>query len=367
MRNSYKTAESVAEGHPDKVADQISDAIVDAALRQDKKARVAVETLVARDKVVLAGEVTSKKPVPYKKIVRDVVKKIGYTKPEWGFWYKSPIYILVHRQSPDIAQGVDAGGAGDQGVMVGYATDETKNLMPLPISLAHTLVRGMDNARRSGKIPYLRPDGKSQVTLRYRNGQVEGIERLILAVPHDPDVDLKQVLEDLAKEVVAPILEAHQLSIEEENIIVNGTGKWEIGGPASDSGLTGRKIVVDAYGPEISVGGGAFSGKDPTKVDRSAAYACRFLAKNIVAQGLARRCVVSVAYVIGRIEPLMKNIDCFGTERKSLKTIRDFADKLLTLEPPQILEKLKLRQPIYQDTAYYGHFGKKGKPWEEIW
>lgn len=363
---NYKTAESVAEGHPDKIADQISDSIVDATLTVDPYSRVAAEALVAHNRVVLAGEVTCKKDIPYEKIARRVIKKIGYTKKEWDFWHNGPVEVYIHRQAPDIAQGVDTGGAGDQGIMSGYATRETKSYMPLPITLAHKLVEGMDRARKGKKLAYLRPDGKSQVTLKYENGKATKVARLVLAVPHNPEVTREEVLKDLTRVVVKPLLEEYKLKVEAEDVILNGTGKWEVGGPSSDSGMTGRKIVVDAYGPEVPVGGGCFSGKDPTKVDRSAAYACRFLAKNIVAQGLAEKCLVSVAYVIGKKEPLMKNIDCFGTEKKPAKTIQDFADGLLSLEVPEILEKLNLRRPIYTDTAYYGHFGREGKPWEKL-
>lgn len=366
MSTYYQTAESVAEGHPDKIADQISDSIVDAALAQDKYARVAVETLVAHNRVVLAGEITCKKNISYEKIARRVIKKIGYTHKDWKFWHQSPIKVYIHRQAPDIAQGVDTGGAGDQGIMNGYATSETDIFMPLPITLAHGLVRGMDEARKKGKINYLRPDGKSQVTLRYENGKAASIERLVLAVPHDPDVTREIVLKDLIRVVVNPLLEKYKLKVNKSDVILNGTGKWEVGGPSSDSGLTGRKLVIDAYGPGVPVGGGAFSGKDPTKVDRSAAYACRFVAKNIVNAGLAERCLVSVAYVIGRRGPLMKNIECYGTAKKGMKAVYDFADKLLSFEVPEILERLKLRQPIYADTAYYGHFGKNDKPWEKL-
>lgn len=362
----YKTAESVAEGHPDKIADQISDTIVDAALKADRYSRVAVEALVAHNRVVLAGELTCKKTLPYKKIARAVIKRIGYTKKAWNFWHGSPIEVFIHTQAPDIAQGVDAGGAGDQGIMNGYATSETGTFMPLSIALAHALVQGMDEARKTKKIPYLRPDGKSQVTLRYESGKAARVERLVLAVPHNPKVTKEVVANDLFRVVVEPLLAKYKLEADRNDLILNGTGKWEVGGPSSDSGLTGRKIIVDAYGPEVPVGGGCFSGKDPTKVDRSAAYACRYLAKNIVAQGLAERCLVSVAYVIGRREPLMKNIDCFGTEKKPLKAIRNFADSLLSLEVPEILEKLDLRRPLYADTATYGHFGREGKPWEKL-
>lgn len=364
---THFTSESVAAGHPDKICDQVSDAIVDAALSIDSKARVAVETLVTTDRVVLAGEVTCLQPLDYEAIARNTIKSLGYTNGIYNFSYKSPISVYVHQQSPDIAVGVDTGGAGDQGMMFGYAANETPEYMPLPITLAHRLVERMDKMREERILPFLRPDGKSEVKITYENGKPVGVERIVIAVPHDPKVDPKEVKAQLIKEVVKPVLKTYKLKIPaEDGIVVNGTGRWEIGGPASDTGVTGRKIIVDTYGAFSRHGGGAFSGKDPTKVDRSAAYACRYIAKNIVAAGLADRAEVRVAYVIGHREPLARAVETFGTEKKSLKTIDDFAWKLLDLSVPGILEGLNLRRPIYRETARYGHFGRNGFPWEQV-
>ncbi len=364
---NHFTSESVAAGHPDKICDQVSDAIVDAALTIDPHARVAVETLVTTDRIVLAGEVTTPAKLSYKTIARGVIKDLGYDDPQYNFTHASPISVYIHEQSPDISQGVDTGGAGDQGMMFGYATDETSEYLPAPIAIAHALVSGMDEARTSKTLKYLRPDGKSAVTVSYEKGKPVGVERVVLAVPHHPKKSAVEVKADLIKYVVAPVFAAYKYAVpDSENIIVNGTGKWEIGGPASDTGVTGRKIIVDTYGSFSRHGGGAFSGKDPTKVDRSGAYACRYIAKNIVAAGLASRCEVRVAYAIGKRDPIAKGIECFGTEKKSLKGIEDFAWKLLDLSVPGILEGLQLRQPIYRETARYGHFGRSLFPWEKV-
>lgn len=364
---THFTSESVAAGHPDKICDQISDAIVDAALSVDPKARVAVETLVTTDRVVLAGEVTCSKKLDYIRIARDVIRSLGYTNGIYHFSYKSPISVYIHEQSPDIAQGVDTGGAGDQGMMFGFAVNETPELMPLPIILAHRLVERMDALREKNILPFLRPDGKSEVKVVYEQGKPVAVERVVLAVPHDPKVSPVEVKKKLTAWVVKPILKIYQLKTPEpSDIILNGTGKWEIGGPASDTGVTGRKIIVDTYGAFGRHGGGCFSGKDPTKVDRSAAYACRYIAKNIIAAGLADRVEVRVAYVIGQREPLARDIETFGTEKKKLATIGDFAWKLLDLSVPGILDGLNLRRPIYRETARYGHFGRDGFPWEQV-
>jgi len=364
---SHFTSESVASGHPDKICDQVSDAIVDEALKIDPKSRVAVETLVTTDRIVLAGEVTCPKSLDYEAIARKTIKSLGYTNGIYSFSYKSPISVYIHQQSPDIAAGVDNGGAGDQGMMFGFACDETPELMPMAIILAHRIVERMDAMRESKKMPYLRPDGKSEVKVMYKNGKPVSVDHIIIAVPHDPNVDAKQVKKDLIRHVISPVLKHYRLSLpEESSIIINGTGKWEIGGPASDTGVTGRKIIVDTYGSFSRHGGGAFSGKDPTKVDRSAAYATRFIAKNIVAAGLAKRAEVRVAYVIGKRDPIAKAVDTFGTEKKSLKHIEAFAWKLLDLSVPGILEELNLCQPIYRQTARYGHFGRDGFPWETV-
>ncbi len=367
MVKSHFTSESVASGHPDKICDQISDAIVDAAISQYPRSRVAVETLVTVNRIVLAGEVTTPKKLPYEKIARGVIKSLGYTNGIYNFSYTSPMSVYIHEQSPDIAAGVDTGGAGDQGMMFGYATDETKEYMPMPILLAHRLCERMDFVRERKIIPFLRPDGKSEVKVVYENGRPKSVERVVLAVPHDPKVTNAQLKVLLYRHVVVPVLRKYGLKPPgPEHLVVNGTGKWEIGGPASDTGVTGRKIIVDTYGAFARHGGGAFSGKDPTKVDRSGAYAARYIAKNIVAAKLAKRAEVRVAYVIGHREPLARAVECFGTERKSMKVIEDFAWSLLDLSVAGIIEGLKLRRPLYRQTARYGHFGRNGFPWEKI-
>lgn len=366
-QKTHFTSESVASGHPDKICDQISDAIVDAALAADPASRVAVETLVTTDRVVLAGEVTCKKKLDYEKIARKTIKSLGYTNGIYKFSHKSPISIYIHQQSPDIAVGVDDGGAGDQGMMFGYATSETPEYMPMPLVLAHRLVERMDMLRETKKMPYLRPDGKSEVKVIYENNKPVAVERIVLAVPHNPKISNKELKNALYQKVIKPVLAKYKMKLpSKEDVVVNGTGKWEIGGPSSDTGVTGRKIIVDTYGAFARHGGGAFSGKDPTKVDRSGAYAARYIAKNIVAKGYADRVEVRVAYVIGQREPLARGIDAFGTEKKPLKEIEAFAWKLLDLSVPGILEGLQLRRPIYQKTARYGHFGRDGFPWENV-
>lgn len=361
------TSESVAAGHPDKICDQISDSVVDAALTVDPKARVAVETLVTTDRIVMAGEVTCTEKLDYEKIARDTVKSLGYINGIYSFSYHSPISVYIHEQSRDIASGVDDGGAGDQGMMFGYACDETPELMPMPIILAHRLVERMDEVREKKILPFLRPDGKSEVKVRYVNEKPVDVERVVLAVPHDPNVVNGELKKKLTEKVVKPVLKMYGFKTPKpENIIVNGTGRWEIGGPASDTGVTGRKIIVDTYGAFARHGGGAFSGKDPTKVDRSGAYACRYIAKNIVAKKLAKRCEVRVAYVIGQREPIAKDIDTFGTELVPQKQIENFAWKLLDLSVTGIIEGLSLRRPIYRNSARYGHFGRDGFPWEVV-
>lgn len=360
------TSESVASGHPDKICDQISDAILDEALRQDKKSRVAVETMVTTNQVFLAGEITTKANLVYEKIVRGVIKELGYTHPEYGFYDGSNISICIHKQSPDISIGVDNEGAGDQGMMFGYAVDETPELMPLPIIMAHRIVEGMDLARETKTIPYLRPDGKSEVSISYENSKPTFVKRIIIAVPHDQKVNKDKIKNDLERYVINPILKKYGLDKPKDEFIINGTGKWEIGGPASDTGVTGRKIIVDTYGGMGRVGGGCFSGKDPTKVDRSAAYATRFIAKNIVASKLAERCEVQIAYVIGHKEPIVKAIETFGTELIDKAKIEKFAWNLMDLSVKGIIESLNLRRPIFKETAKYGHFGRNKFPWEKV-
>lgn len=366
MTFSTFTSESVCAGHPDKICDQISDAVLDAALTQDKYSRVAVETLVTKNYVTMAGEVTTNASLDYKKIASNVIRQLGYVNPILEFTDTSPIVVKIHTQSSEIAVGVDEMGAGDQGMMFGYACKESPELMPLPIMISHKLAEAIDSVRVSKKIPYLRPDGKTQTTIGYENGNAKSVETLVLAVPHNEKVDLTTVKADLMKHVVVPVLALYKMKIQENQVIVNGTGIWHIGGPASDTGVTGRKIVVDTYGGMARVGGGAFSGKDPTKVDRSGAYAARYIAKNIVAAGLADRCEVRLAYFIGAKKPLMQEVETFGTEKKSKKIIRDFMDSLIDTSVQGILKTLNLRRPIYFKTASYGHFGRNIFPWEKI-
>lgn len=366
MNTTTFTSESVCSGHPDKICDQISDAIVDAILSQDSQAHIAVETLVAHDMIILAGEVSSHAEVTYETIARNQIKRLGYTHPEWGFSDTSPITIQIHQQSPEIAVGVNNEGAGDQGMMFGYACKETANFMPLPIELAHALTRAVDTARETNKLPYLRPDGKSQVTIGYKKGLPVSIEELALAVPHNPEVSLETVKRDLMEHVIMPLVARYNLPFDEKKMIINGTGVWHMGGPTADTGLTGRKIIVDTYGGYARVGGGAFSGKDPTKVDRSGAYAARFIAKNIVAHGLAEKAEVRLAYVIGRPQPLMQEIETYGTATVTKKDMQIFVSKLIDTSVRGILETLQLKRPLYLPTAAYGHFGRSEFPWEQI-
>lgn len=364
------TSESVAAGHPDKICDQISDSIVDACLAVDKMSRVAVETMVTTNRVILAGEITCSKKNDYEKIARQTIRRLGYTDPSWGFSDQSKIDVYIHQQSEDIAVGVDDGGAGDQGIMFGYACNETPELMPLPVMLAHQLTRNMDLARESKEISYLRPDGKAQVVIDYLKGKPKKVSTIILAVPHNPEVKKKQLENDLWEKVVMPAVVKYlprQVLVRKDiKFIVNGTGAWEIGGPASDTGVTGRKIIVDTYGAMGRHGGGCFSGKDPSKVDRSAAYACRFLAKNIVANGMADRCELRVAYVIGRTQPVSFNVETFGTNKISEEEIKTYALGLLDMSVKNIIKKLYLRKPIFAQTAAYGHFGREEFSWEKV-
>lgn len=366
MNYHYFTSESVSDGHPDKICDQVSDAIVDAALTVYPKSRVAVETLVTKNRLVMAGEVTCPKPIPFEDIARKLVKNIGYTDSIYNFSHTSPMDFYIHEQSSDISVGVDNGGAGDQGMMFGFAVRETPELMPLPIVLAHRIVEKIDGLKKT-KLKYLRPDGKSEVKVRYENGKPKYIEKIVIAAPHNPKVTREQVKKDLIRLVLTPLLRKYHMEVpKEKDIILNGTGRWEIGGPAEDTGVTGRKIIVDSYGAMARHGGGAFSGKDPTKVDRSAAYAARFLAKNIVAQKLAYRCEVQIAYAIGHKEPIAQAIETFGTETMDKKKIEKFAWNLLDLSVAGIIQGLKLDRPIYQETATYGHFGRPQFPWEKV-
>lgn len=366
MNYKYFTSESVASGHPDKICDQISDSILDSCLNQDPMSHVAVECLVTTNHVTLAGEIKSKAKVKYTDIAREVIKNLGYTKDVYNFTYKSPIDDFIHQQSPDIAIGVDKGGAGDQGMMFGYATDETPEFMPLPITLAHELVKRMDKVRSNKILPYLRPDGKSEVKVKYENSVPVSVEKVVLAVPHNSHITNHGLKKDLFEKVVVPVLHKYGFDTDIKNLTVNGTGRWEIGGPASDTGVTGRKIIIDTYGGMGRHGGGCFSGKEPTKVDRGGAYAARFIAKNIVAKKLAKRCEVQVAYVIGKKQPLTKSIETFGSEMEDKDKIEKFAWSLLDLSVPGIVHGLNLLRPIYQKTACYGHFGRDLFPWEKI-
>lgn len=361
------TSESVCAGHPDKICDAISDAILDAALEKDPNSRTGIETVAGANQIALFGEVKTSADLDYELIVRNKVKELGYTEPAWGFSHESAFSNDIHQQSPEIAKGVDVDGAGDQGMMFGFACDETEQLMPMPIALAHALTMRIDEARVKGDLDWLRPDGKAQVTVRYENDRPVAIEKLVAAVAHREDVSAEQVKSDVINTIFKPVLEQFKMQMPgEEAITVNGTGLWFIPGPESDAGLTGRKIVVDTYGGYARVGGGAFSGKDPSKVDRSGAYAARYIAKNIVAAGMATKCEVGLAYVIGRPQPLMQTIETFGTAKVSAKELEDFKNQLIDTSVKGIIEKLNLRRPIYSQTSAYGHFGKPGLPWEEI-
>jgi S-adenosylmethionine synthetase len=364
MKYSQFSSESVCAGHPDKICDQISDAILDATYKVDTNSRVAIETLATTNKLILAGEITVKEVIDYKAIARKKIRELGYTDPVFEFSDKSKIEVYIHEQSTDISLGVDNGGAGDQGIMFGYACNETSEYMPLPISMAHDLCRKMDELQQNNK--WLRPDGKSQVTINYLDQKPVSIEKIILAKPLNYEIAPKNYLDFFYKQVVSPVVANLGFKIDKEKIILNGTGKWEIGGPASDTGLTGRKIVVDTYGGMGKIGGGCFSGKDTTKVDRSATYAARFMAKNIVANGLADRCEIQLAYAIGQKEPVGKYIETFGTEKYKQKIINDFAGKIIDLSVEGINNELNLKVPIYEKTARYGHFGYKEYPWERV-
>jgi S-adenosylmethionine synthetase len=364
------TSESVCAGHPDKICDAISDAIVDAALAQDPKSRTGIETVAGANQINLYGEINTTAKIDFERIVRAKVKQLGYTVQEWGFGPESSFTNDVHQQSPEIALGVnqeDEVGAGDQGMMFGYACDETPELMPLPITLAHALAKRIDAVREDGTLKWLRPDGKAQVTVRYEDDKPVAVEKLVAAVAHDEKVSAAQVRADIILHVFTPVFERYGFALPaDEDIIVNGTGLWHIPGPESDAGLTGRKIVVDTYGGYARVGGGAFSGKDPSKVDRSGAYAARYIAKNIVAAGLAKRCEVGLAYVIGQPLPLMQTIETFGTATVSDEELHAFKDKLIDTSVKGIIDKLDLARPIYSATSAYGHFGDKDLPWEKI-
>jgi len=360
------TSESVTEGHPDKIADQISDTILDALLREDPASRVAVETLITTGQVHLAGEVTTKARAPVVRLVREKILEIGYDSSAKGFDGAScGVTVSIGAQSPDIARGVDTGGAGDQGLMFGYATDETPTLMPLPIFLAHRLAARLTEVRKNGTIPYLRPDGKTQVTIEYDGDKAVRLDTVVVSSQHASDIDLDSLLApDIREFVVEPELKALlddgiKLDTENYRLLVNPTGRFEIGGPMGDAGLTGRKIIIDTYGGMARHGGGAFSGKDPSKVDRSAAYAMRWVAKNVVAAGLASRCEVQVAYAIGKAEPVGLFVETFGTAKVDAEKIEKAIDEVFDLRPAAIIRDLDLLRPIYAQTAAYGHFGRE--------
>lgn len=360
------TSESVCSGHPDKICDAISDAILDTVLAQDPRGRTAIECLAGNNRLIIAGEIGANAKVNFESVARDQIKRLGYTDSKFNFCDKSPINVFVHEQSPEIAVGVKKKGAGDQGMMFGFACRETKSLMPLPITIAHALVKRMDQVREEKIVKYLRPDGKSQVTIEYRDGKPYKVIQVVIAIPHEESVDLSQVKDDIYQSVVIPVLDIYGFKIKKAALIVNGTGIWHNGGPASDCGLTGRKIVVDTYGGYARVGGGAFSGKEPSKVDRGGAYAARFLAKNIVAHNLADMCEVRLAYFIGAKKPTMQDVETFGTGRKSHKAILSFMDEILDTSVAGIIEGLDLQRPIYLPTAAYGHFGRDEFPWEKV-
>jgi len=360
------TSESVSEGHPDKIADQISDAMLDALLEQDPASRVACETMVKTGMVILAGEVTTSAWVDTEELVRNVVKEIGYDKPEIGFdWQSCAVLNAIGKQSHDIAIGVDDSddheqGAGDQGLMFGYACDETDVLMPAPITYSHRLVERQALLRKNGTLPWLRPDAKSQLTLRYENDKPVAVEAVVLSTQHSPDIDEKTLREAVIEEILKPVLPTDWFDgCLSENIHINPTGQFIIGGPVGDCGLTGRKIIVDTYGGMARHGGGAFSGKDPSKVDRSAAYMCRYVAKNIVAAGLAKRCEIQVSYAIGVAKPTSISVETFGTGAIDNDLIAKLVSEHFDLRPKALIAELNLKRPIYQQTAAYGHFGRE--------
>jgi S-adenosylmethionine synthetase len=372
------TAESVTEGHPDKLADRISDSVLDAILTLDTRARVACETMLSKGLALITGEVTCEEYVDIQNLVRQTVREVGYTRADYGFDADySAVLVALAEQSPDISQGVttaqeatsgdrfDQVGAGDQGLMFGYATDETPELMPLPISLAHKLTHQLAHVRKQKVLPYLRPDGKAQVTIAYDGDKPAYVSAVVVSAQHHPDIELSKLQADIRKEVVDAIIPTTMIN-NETKFYINPTGRFVIGGPQGDAGLTGRKIIVDTYGGAAPHGGGAFSGKDPTKVDRSACYYARYMAKNIVAAGLAKRCQVQLAYAIGVAHPVGLYVDSFGTSKLSDETLGQLVQQVFDARPAAIIEALDLLRPIYKATSSYGHFGRDGFPWERL-
>ncbi|MCL2374376.1 MAG: methionine adenosyltransferase [Treponema sp.] len=374
-RRLFFTSESVGEGHPDKLCDQVSDSILDACLRDDPQSRVACETFASTSLVLVGGEITTSTFVDFQQIVREVVQEIGYTNPDYGLDYQSMAVLdMIHSQSPDISQGVSGTGlekyqgqqgAGDQGMMFGFACNETKELMPLPITLAHDLLIHAAKLRKSKAIQWLRPDSKSQVTVEYEGHRPVRIDAVVVSHQHDPDVAHKEIEASVIEQIIKPVLEPTGLLDKETKYYINPTGRFVVGGPFGDSGLTGRKIIVDTYGGMGRHGGGAFSGKDPTKVDRSAAYAARYVAKNIIAAGLAERCEIQIAYAIGVPFPVSVMVETFGTAKVDEQRIEEAVKKVFDLSPAGIIAALDLRRPIYRKTASYGHFGRSEFPWEK--
>ena len=366
MKNYFFTSESVTEGHPDKLCDTISDKILDEYIKQDKKSRVAVETFAAKNEIIIAGQITSKGNVDIEKVAREVIKKIGFDNEQTDIDYRTcKIQVNITKQSPDIAMGVDIGGAGDQGLMFGFACDETENYMPYAIEMAHKLSKKLTEVRKSKELEYLRPDGKTQVTVEYQDNKPKRIETILISTQHTPEVTEEQLKNDIKEKIIKPVIPQNMMD-KQTKIYINPTGRFVIGGPLGDTGLTGRKIIVDTYGGYARHGGGAFSGKDASKVDRSAAYMLRHIAKNVVSNGYAKRCEIQLAYAIGMKEPLSIYLNTFGTGIKSEEEIVKIIKDKFDLTPNGIIEYLELEKPIYSKTTNYGHFGKKELKWEEI-